>query len=197
MGPGAGVVGPHNRPAPRGVVSPHPVTFHAPSNPARPDLLDEGALPNVRAMQLTAEQQDVVRQWIADGLKLSDVQKRLESEFGLRPSYMEVRFLVDDLKVMPKDPEPPKVPEKTEAVPATAPAEPSLGGVRVTVDAVTRPNSMVSGRVVFSDGQGAAWLVDQYGRPGLVADTKGYRPSPQDMQEFQIALEKELVRLGL
>ena len=57
-------------------------------------------------MQLTAEQQDRVRQWIADGLKLSDVQKRLETEFGLRPTYMEVRFLVDDLRVMPKDPDP-------------------------------------------------------------------------------------------
>lgn len=152
-------------------------------------------------MQLTPEQQDRVRQWIAEGLKLSDVQKRLENEFGLRPTYMEVRFLVDDLKVMPKDPEPPKVPEKTEAAPAglaePAGAEPALGGVRVTVDAVTRPNSLVSGRVVFSDGQGAAWLVDQYGRPGLVADTKGYRPSPADMQDFQVQLEKELVRLGL
>ena len=152
-------------------------------------------------MQLTSEQQDRVRQWIAEGLKLSDVQKRLENEFGLRPTYMEVRFLVDDLKVMPKDPEPPKVPEKTEVAPTAVaeavPAEPALGGVQVTVDAVTRPNALVSGRVVFSDGQGAAWLVDQYGRPGLVADTKGYRPSPADMQDFQVQLEKELVRLGL
>jgi hypothetical protein len=156
-------------------------------------------------MQLTAEQQSRVREWIAEGLKLSDVQRRLETEFGLRPTYMEVRLLVDDLKVMPKDPEPPKVPEKPAA--ATAPESPLLapesaplpgaGGVQVTVDAVTRPSSLVSGRVKFSDGQGAAWMVDQYGRPGMVADTKGYRPSPQDMQEFQMALEKELVKLGL
>lgn len=149
-------------------------------------------------MQLTAEQQERVRQWIAEGLKLSDVQKRLETEFALRPTYMEVRFLVDDLKVMPKDPDPPKVPEKTEATPALVPEPaPAAGGVVVTVDAVTRPSAMVSGRVVFSDGEGAAWLVDQYGRPGLVTDTKGYRPSPPDMQDFQAQLEKELVRLGI
>jgi len=145
-------------------------------------------------MQLTAEQQQQVRQWIDEGLKLSEVQKRLESSFGLRPTYMEVRFLVDDLRVMPKDPEPPKEPE---APAGTVAPEPALGGVKVTVDAVTRPNALVSGRVTFSDGQGAAWLVDQYGRPGLVPDTKGYRASPQDMQDFQMALEKELVRLGL
>ncbi|MBX3731421.1 MAG: hypothetical protein KF791_02370 [Verrucomicrobiae bacterium] len=148
-------------------------------------------------MQLTAEQQDRVRQWIAEGLKLSEVQRRLESELGIRSTYMEVRFLVDDLRVMPKDPEPPKVPEPAAATPIPEPAGAATGGVRVTVDAVTRPSALVSGRVVFSDGQGAAWLVDQYGRPGLVSDTKGYRPSPQDMQDFQMALEKELVRLGL
>jgi len=147
-------------------------------------------------MQLTAEQQQQVRQWIDQGLKLSDVQKRLEADFGLRPTYMEVRFLVDDLRVMPKDPDPPKTPEPGAVAAAAAPA-PALGGVQVTVDAVTRPNALVSGRVTFSDGQGAAWLVDQYGRPGLVPDTKGYRASPQDMQDFQVALEKELVRLGL
>ena len=157
-------------------------------------------------MQLTAEQQSRVREWIAEGLKLSDVQRRLETEFGLRPTYMEVRLLVDDLKVMPKDPEPPKVPEKPAA--AAAPESPLLAPESAPIPGCRRraghrrcrhpPQlALVSGRVKFSDGQGAAWLVDQYGRPGMVADTKGYRPSPQDMQEFQVALEKELVKLGL
>ena len=43
------------------------------------------------------------------GAKLSEIQTRLASEFGLKLTYMEVRFLVDDLKLTPKDPEPPKV----------------------------------------------------------------------------------------
>lgn len=154
-------------------------------------------------MQLNAEQQVIARQWIADGMKLADFQKRLESEFGIRITYMETRLIVDDLKVMPKDPEPPKKPEPTAdaaAAPApAAPAEPSagIGGVRMTVDTVMRPGTMVSGRVTFSDGQAGTWYVDQYGRPGLAADTKGYRPSQADVQEFQIMLEKELVKLGM
>jgi hypothetical protein len=55
---------------------------------------------------------------------------------------------------------------------------------------------MVSGRVRFSDGQGAAWLIDTQGRPGLVADEKGYRPSQPDLMAFQVSLERELAKLG-
>ncbi len=161
-------------------------------------------------MTLTDPQKETARRWIADGMKLSDFQKRLESEFGLKFTYMEVRMLVDDLKVLPKDPEPPKQPEPVAAAAAAAPAgqpadagllDPAapIGGkgVQVTVDTVVRPGAMVSGRVVFSDGQGGAWYVDNYGRPGLVPDTKGYRPVAADLQEFQVALEKELVKLGM
>lgn len=163
---------------------------------------------------LSTEQQSIARQWIADGMKLSDFQRRLETDFALKLTYMEVRFLIDDLKVLPKDPEPPKTPPAPAASPvpaaagdpAGAPVEPDevvppedgLGGgdVQVTVDAVTRPNAMVSGRVRFSDGKGAAWLIDNYGRPGLVADEKGYRPSQPDLMAFQAALERELSKLG-
>ena len=161
-------------------------------------------------MTLTDLQKETARSWIADGMKLSDFQKRLESEFGLKFTYMEVRMLVDDLKVLPKDPEPPKQPEPVAAAatvaPAGQPADAGLldpaapvggKGVQVTVDTVVRPGAMVSGRVVFSDGQGGAWYVDNYGRPGLVPDTKGYRPVAADLQEFQVALEKELVKLGM
>jgi hypothetical protein len=163
---------------------------------------------------LSTEQQSIARQWIADGMKLSDFQRRLETDFDLKLTYMEVRFLIDDLKVLPKDPEPPAAPPAAAAAPASsaashpagAPVEPDevvppeggLGGgdVQVTVDAVTRPNAMVSGRVRFSDGKGAAWLIDNYGRPGLVADEKGYRPSQPDLMAFQAALERELSKLG-
>jgi hypothetical protein len=120
---------------------------------------------------------------------------------------MEARFLIDDLKVIPKDPEPPAPPVAPAAlVPAVGAVEtdqvvppegnPGGGDVQVTVDAVTRPNAMVSGRVRFSDGQGAAWLIDTQGRPGLVADEKGYRPSQPDLMAFQVSLERELAKLG-
>ena len=61
-------------------------------------------------MQLTDEQNQKVAGWIADGMKLSDIQARLEEVFSIRLTYMDVRLLVDDLKLTPKDAEPPKAP---------------------------------------------------------------------------------------
>ena len=59
-------------------------------------------------MNLDESQRKKVAEWIGQGLKLSEIQSRIHSELGLRPTYMEVRLLVDDLKLVPKDIEPPK-----------------------------------------------------------------------------------------
>ena len=159
-------------------------------------------------MTLDEKQRQQVAAWIADGLKLSEIQNRLETELGLRMTYMEVRFLVDDLKLTPKDPEPTKpVPAAspfatTPAAPAAppAPAMPAtalpVGGVSVTVDQLARPGAMVSGKVTFSDGQKADWYLDQTGRLGLVPAVQGYKPTATDVQQFQVALQDEMAKVG-
>ncbi len=154
------------------------------------------------AMQLTEAQATQARQWILDGLKLSEFQRKLETEFGLRLTYMEARMLVDDLKVVPKDPEPPAVVAPTAAttlLPADAPIGDAVpvGKVNVVVDTVTRPGTLASGSVTFSDGQVAGWYLDQTGRFGMVPPSKGYRPTPDDLQQFQVVLDRELQRLGI
>ena len=159
-------------------------------------------------MNLTEEQRQRVAAWITQGAKLSEIQTRLASEFGIKVTYMEARFLVDDLKLTPKDPEPPKVvvPEAkpavgavppNQALPAADPALPPLGGkVSVGVDQITRPGAIVSGKVTFSDGQTAEWYLDQTGRLGVVPKQQGYKPSPADVQDFQLALQQEVAKLG-
>ena len=59
-------------------------------------------------MNLDEAQRRKVAEWIAQGLKLSDIQNRLAADLGMRMTYMEVRLLVDDLKLVPKDVEPAK-----------------------------------------------------------------------------------------
>ncbi|HEX9045651.1 MAG TPA: hypothetical protein VF988_01375 [Verrucomicrobiae bacterium] len=160
-------------------------------------------------MNLTDEQRKQVAAWITDGAKLGEIQNRLTQEFGLKLTYMETRFLVDDLKLVPKDPEPPKTPEppaaakpalKTEPVPnepADAIPAPAGGGkVSVTVDQITRPGSLVSGKVTFSDGQTGDWYLDQMGRLGVAPKQQGYKPSPADVQDFQLALQREMAKMG-
>lgn len=157
-------------------------------------------------MNLDEGQRRKVAEWIEQGLKLSEIQSRIGKEFGLSMTYMDVRFLIDDLKLKPKDVEPAPVPTINSPKPAdpaatapagpAAPAEAGQGNVSLSVDHVARPGAIVSGRVTFSDGQGGAWLIDQMGRPGLVPDQQGYRPSQPDIMQFQTKLQDELAKLG-
>src|SRR5262245_19678198 len=151
-------------------------------------------------MNLDDAQKKSVAAWIAEGLKLSDIQKRIGAEFGLNLTYMEVRLLVDDLKLVPKDP-PPKLEKPLvssapnaaanhppahdeEAEPALDPAAPAAspgtGKVSLSVDALARPGAIVSGSVTFSDGQVAIWYMDQFGRMGIGPRKAGYKPSAAD-----------------
>ena len=152
-------------------------------------------------MKLDEAQRLAVTKWIADGAKLSEIQSRLAAEFSLKLTYMEARFLVDDLKLTPKDPEPPKVvapPSVAATPPAAAPVAPAPAGgkVAVTVDQITKPGAMISGKVAFSDGQLADWYLDQTGRLGVVPKQTGYKPTADDVKDFQLALQQEVAKLG-
>jgi len=159
-------------------------------------------------MNLDEAQRRKVSGWIAEGLKLSEIQSRLASELGVRLTYMEVRLLVDDLKLVPKDIEPPKTaqPVGTQppagTPPATAPVAKAgespkpAGGVSVSVDQLARPGALVSGKVTFSDGQNAEWYLDQSGRLAVIPKQPGYKPPACDVPQFQMALESELAKMG-
>ncbi len=172
------------------------------------------------AMNLDENQKQQVAKWLNDGLKLADVQKKLEQDFALKLTYMEVKFLVSDLNMRPKDPEPEKVvapPPAAAAGQGTAaepglgpdyddgaleealPAEPGLpsgGGVKVAVDQIARPGAMISGKVTFPNGKFCEWILDQMGRLGVVPAEDGYKPTAVELRDFQVALQGELRRMG-
>ena len=153
-------------------------------------------------MNLTPEQIEQVRQWLDEGASLSDVQARLRSDFGLHPTFFDVRMLVMDIGAQVKD----KVAQvnaddvtKVELPPKpgadAAPAGP--GGVAVTVDTIQAiPGALVSGSVTFSDGNKARWFFDQMGRFGFEPELPGYQPSAEDSRAFQTQLQAEISRRG-
>ncbi len=162
-------------------------------------------------MSLTPEQTAAVSTWVAAGDNLSTIQKKLREQFEVALTYMDVRFLVDDLNLQLKDP-PKKVDasdvSKAQPAPAAAgdalPADGELppagpGSVSLNVDGVTLiPGAIASGDVTFSDGVTGKWVIDQQGRPGFTKISKpGYRPTPEDGQEFMRLLEIELQKKGL
>lgn len=153
--------------------------------------------------RLTPEQISKVSAWVAEGATLSQIQERLSSQLGVSMTYMDVRFLVDDLNLALVEKEEPKKPEEVaaEAAPAEAAAAPAAtaqgaGVVTVEVDTIAQPHAMVSGNVTFSDGEKADWYIDHQGRPGMAARTPGYRPTPQDITDFQVKLDAALRQAG-
>jgi hypothetical protein len=54
-------------------------------------------------MDLTPEQKQAIVTWVAAGDNLSAIQKKLTEQFKLSLTYMDVRFLVDDLDLQLKE----------------------------------------------------------------------------------------------
>ena len=155
-------------------------------------------------MSLSPEQTAEVAQWVRDGATLSDVQKRIDTDFKISMTYMDVRFLVDDLDLTLVDPAP-KAPaadgtvaEKDATVDDEG-AVPAIGGVTVEADAaVLIPGAIASGSVTFSDGVTAKWMVDHQGRPGFTEVSQdGYRPTPEDGEAFMQELSAALRAKGM
>jgi hypothetical protein len=168
---------------------------------------------------LTQEQKSTVAQWVSDGASLYEIQQRINSDFGVSITYMDVRFLIDDLGVTPADKTPPSAPQPVvqdavlapddaQGVPPAPLAEdenaafdanpdaPAPGNVSITFDAVQRPGELASGSVTFSDGQSGQWFLDGSGQLGFEPPYKGYQPSPADVRQFQTQLQKELSKGG-
>jgi hypothetical protein len=143
------------------------------------------------ASQLTSEQKISLKQWAIEGATMSDLQRHLKEDFGFTLTYMDTRFLILDLGI--ELIEAPKVEPKKEEKPVPIPT----GAVSTTMDSLTLPGAMVSGKVTFSDGETAVWMLDQTGRPGLDPDTEGYRPSQEDIAAFQLQLRDLIQKSGL
>ncbi len=165
-------------------------------------------------MQLNDTQKQAVRQWVAEGCSLTEIQKRLRDQFGVSATFLDVRFLVLDLGAALKDQAPPVsaaglAVDKNGGGPAEAEAEPddvldeqdaagvdAGGSVSVSLDRIVKPGAVVSGTVRFSDGVTAAWMLDQVGRLALEASKPKYRPSAGDIQAFQMKLRTLLQDQG-
>lgn len=152
-------------------------------------------------MKFSDEQKDIVISWIQGGATLADVQRLLREEFQLNMTYMDVRFLVDDLDITMAEPEAEeKAQEEDSGNEATDPEivdEGGSGSVSVDVDAIMQPGSLVSGTVKFSDGVSLGWQLSAAGQLGLIpGDDPDYRPSPEDVQSFQTQLEEVLRKKG-
>jgi len=152
-------------------------------------------------MDLDDRQKQELAQWVDDGLGLNEIQTRLRDEFSLALTYMEVRFLIDDLDLEFRKAEPsvPEVEETQEVKEVEAEVMPDPvvgGGVQVTHDRINQPGMLISGSVTFSDGVSANWALDQSGRIALKGAGEGYQPPQEDLAQFQQEISKILQSQG-
>lgn len=189
-------------------------------------------------MSLNKEQIESVKQWVAEGADIGEVQTRIKSQFGISMTYMDVRFLIDDIGAelvsKPENPEP-EIPQDLSAPASTYPedsaygepdspyadghgsgyaapeseespadaypeadipeaAQSGGGDISVSVSPIQRPDCIVSGDVVFSDGTKAQWRIDRMGQLGLIPE-EGKTPPQSDMYPFQCKLQELLSRM--
>jgi hypothetical protein len=147
------------------------------------------------------ERKPIIKELLAKGQTLSQIQDYLRNEKGDSITYMELRLLLSempDTKLPEK--EPPKTPViAAESVPAKkeeAAGTPKGGKLSISVDQMPQPGSMLSGYARFSSGAKAHWYLDEMGRLGLQPELGSEKPTQADMQEFSTELRKMLQQAG-
>ena len=53
----------------------------------------------VNVSDLSSEQVEEVKGWVAGGAQMADVQRRLNEDFGFKATYMDTRFISLDLEL--------------------------------------------------------------------------------------------------
>ena len=155
-------------------------------------------------MDISESQKLTIADWVKRGETIAIIQRRLREEMELSMTYMDVRFLVDDLNLVYSEPEEICEIEEENVVDeepiniSDSIEEPELvSSVQVNVDPVTPPGALVCGTVNFSDGKQMTWQLSAAGQLGLVpGDDPDYRPNPEDLQEFQSQLQQVLQKHG-
>ena len=145
----------------------------------------------INSKNITPEQTELLRQWAAEGLDLNQIQKKINQEFGISITYLDTRFLLMDLDIQIIQP------KKEEESPANATdtplgnTSPSLpGSTSVTIDEITPPHALLTGKVTFKSGHTGTWSIDKMGRIDW-APISG-EPTDDDLQAFQTELQKVL-----
>ncbi len=149
----------------------------------------------------------IVLESLQKGISLSGIQKILH-EKGEMITFLDLRLLASELenldwKTIGGEKE---AQEKEAAADKKKKEDDELSGEQadeisadkgewsgatvVEVSKLVRPGAALSGSVRFASGVKADWVLDQTGRLGLEKTTG--KPTPEDIKEFQVELQKKL-----
>lgn len=141
---------------------------------------------------LSPQQLELVRSWAAQGVDLNGIQKLLAQECGVQMTYMDVRFLLLDhgIEILRPAASQPAAEETTPAPEQEKVQEPGGSSVKVKLDDLQIPGTLLSGSAEFASGARGAWQIDNAGRFGW--RSLDGKPGPEEMQDFQVELTRIL-----
>jgi hypothetical protein len=144
------------------------------------------------------ERDAFIMESLNQGLSLSEVQKQLAEQFDIRMTYLDLRMLAASLPVDWNKQDKPAPAAKNEAATDDDDDESlddplaATGKTKVTVSKLVRPGTSLSGEVTFASGASGEWYIDSMGRLGLNLAEGSSKPTTEDVQSFQIELQKAL-----
>ena len=83
--------------------------------------------------QLSPEQIQSIRTWAEEGLDLNAIQKRLHEDLNIKLTFMDTRFLLQDLDIRIRQPEPESEAEQPGELPGTMPPPNTLSNSSMPV----------------------------------------------------------------
>lgn len=147
---------------------------------------------------MSREERDrLIVEKINQGMTLGEVQKLLEQEHGLKMTYKDLRLLASEMEDVDWSRQPESgfkvAPTGDEnALAGGESGETANSGTKVTINQVARPGAAMSGRVEFSSGAKAEWLLGNDGRLGLQPEPGSSKPTEEDIREFQEELQRKV-----
>ena len=128
----------------------------------------------------------LIKKMLEEKISLGDILKELQSKYSVNITFMELKMLaseIEDFDWSTLDKKIEKKEDKKESKEDTS-------GTIIEINKIARPDAMLHGSVKFISGVTAEWLLDSYGR--LVLENKTGNPTPEDIEDFQIELQKQL-----
>ena len=129
----------------------------------------------------------LIKTMLEEKISLGDILKELQVKHSVNMTFMELKMLaseIDDFDWSTLDKKVEKKDDEKEK------AKGESNGTVIEINKIARPDAMLHGSVKFISGVTAEWLLDSYGRLSL--DNKTGDPTPEDIEDFQIELQKSL-----
>ncbi len=148
-------------------------------------------------LQVDWEKQDAK----AEATRASILPKEAKAKAAAQATTPRAASAMPEEDSLPDEKEYPPYPEEEDTAQDAAPGAsadnaPAADALRsattVEISKVVRPGASLSGTVKFGSGASGEWYVDAYGRLGFNPDEGSSNPDQQDIQEFQVELQKAL-----